>query len=85
MQKIIPVDWEAVAAGETIFPGEYTLSDRDEILYDISAKTGNRIKVFFAKDGQEDVAYWSANNLRRPGEPPDMHSCFILSRSFEFY
>ena len=35
---IIPVDFKAVAAGETVFLGEYTLSDGDEILYDISAK-----------------------------------------------
>ena len=66
---IIPVDFKTVAAEETIFLGEYTLSDGDEILYDISAKMGNRMKVFFAKDNQEDVAYWSVNNLRQPGEP----------------
>ena len=65
---IIPVDFKAVAAEETVFLGEYTLSDGDEILYDISAKTGNRMKVFFAKDNQEDVTYWSVNNLRQPGE-----------------
>ena len=67
--ELIPVDFKTVAAGETIFLGEYTLSEGDEILYDISAKTGNRMKVFFAKDGQKDVAYWSVDNLRQPGEP----------------
>ncbi len=66
--EIIPVDFKAVAAGETIFLGEYTLSEGDEILYDISAKTGNRMKVFFAKEEKEDVVYWSVNNLRQPGE-----------------
>ena len=66
--EIIPVDFKAVAAGETIFLGEYTLSDGDKILYDISAKTGNRMKVFFAKEEQEDVTYWSVNNLRQPGQ-----------------
>ena len=35
--EIIPVDFKTIAAGETIFLGEYTLSDGDEILYDISA------------------------------------------------
>lgn len=65
---IIPVDLKTVAAGETIFLGEYTLSAGDEILYDISAKTGNRMKVFFAKDEQNDVSYWSVNNLRQSGE-----------------
>ncbi len=55
--ELIPVDFKTVAAGETIFLGEYTLSEGNEILYSISVKTGNQIKVFFAKDGQEDVAY----------------------------
>ncbi len=67
--EIIPVDFKTAAAGETISLGEYNLSDGDEISYNISAKTGNRMKVFFAKDGQEDMAYWSVNNLRQPGEP----------------
>ena len=66
--ETIPVIFDTVAAGETISLGEYTLSDGDEISYNISAETGNRMKVFFAKDGQEDVAYWSVNNLRQPGK-----------------
>jgi len=75
---IIPVDFKTVAAGETIFLGEYTLSDGDEILYDISAKMGNRMKVFFAKDNQEGVAYWSVNNLRQPGEPLECIADFTV-------
>ena len=75
---IIPVDFKAVAAEETVFLGEYTLSDGDEILYDISAKTGNRMKVFFAKDNQEDVTYWSVNNLRQPGEPLECIADFTV-------
>ena len=67
--EMIPVDLETIAAGETIFLGEYTLSGGDEILYDISAEKGTRMKVFFAKDQQDDVVYWSVNNLRQPGEP----------------
>ncbi len=66
--EIIPVDFKKVAAGKTMFLGEYTLSNGDEILYDISVKKGNRIKVFFAKDERGDVSYWSVNNLRQPGE-----------------
>ena len=66
--ELIPVDFKTVAAGKTIFLGEYTLSGGDEILYDISAKTGNRMRVFFAKDEQRDVAYWSVDNLRQPDE-----------------
>ena len=79
--EIIPVDFKTVAAGETIFLGEYTLSDGDEILYDISAKTGNRMKAFFAKDNQEDVAYWSVNNLRQPGEPLECIADFTVGPS----
>ena len=75
---LIPVDFKTVAAGETIFLGEYTLSDGDEILYDISAKTGNRMKVFFAKDNQEDAAYWSVNNLRQPGKPLECIADFTV-------
>ena len=76
--EIIPVDFKTVASGETIFLGEYTLSDGDEILYDISAKTGNRMKVFFAKDEQKDVSYWSVNNLRQPGEPLECIADFTV-------
>ena len=76
--EIIPVDFKTVAAGETIFLGEYTLSDGDEILYDISAKTGNRIKAFFTKDEQKDVSYWSVNNLRQPGEPLECIADFTV-------
>lgn len=77
-EKIIPVDFNTVATGESIFLGEYTLSDGDEIIYDISAKTGNRIKVFFAKDEQEDVVYWSVDNLRQPGETLECIADFIV-------
>ena len=76
--ELISVDLKTVAAGETIFLGEYTLSEGDEILYDISAKTGNRMKVFFAKDGQKDVAYWSVDNLRQPGESLECIADFIV-------
>lgn len=76
--EIIPVDFKTVTAGGTIFLGEYTLSDGDEILYDISAKTGNRMKVFFAKDEQKDVSYWSVNNLRQPGEPLECIADFTV-------
>ncbi len=76
--EIIPIDFKTVVAAETIFLGEYTLSDGDEILYDISAKTGSRIKVFFAKDEQKDVAYWSVNNLRQPGESLECIADFIV-------
>ena len=65
----IPVDLKTVAAGETIFLGEYTLSSGDKIGYDISAETGKGMKVFFAKNKQKNPVYWSVHNLRQPGEP----------------
>ena len=66
--KIIPVNFKTVRAGEVICLGEYTLSEGDKIWYDISAETGKRIQVYFAKDEQKNIAYWSVNNLRQPGE-----------------
>lgn len=67
-EVVLPVKLKSVAAGETVFLGEYTLSEGDRICYDILAETGNRMKVFFARDGQKDVSYWSVNNRRQPGE-----------------
>lgn len=68
------MDFKTVTAGEPVFLGDYTLSVGDRILYDVFAETGNRIRVFFAKDapkkGQKDmVYYWAASILRQPGEP----------------
>lgn len=67
--EAVPVDLKTVAAGEAVLLGEYALSEGDKIIYDILAGTGNRMKVFFARDGQKDTVYWSVNNLRQPGEP----------------
>lgn len=76
--EIIPVDLKTVAAGETIFLGEYTLSYGDEIWYDILAETGDRMQVFFAKDEQKSPVYWSVNNLRQTGEPLECASDFTV-------
>lgn len=67
--EMIPISLKTVAAGETIFLGEYTLSEGDQIWYDISAETGKRMQVFFTKAGQKEAAYWSVDNLRQPKEP----------------
>lgn len=67
--ETIPVDLNAMAAGETICLGEYALSEGDEIWYDISAETGKGMQVFFAKDERSDRVCWSVHNLRQPGEP----------------
>ncbi|MCI9540209.1 MAG: hypothetical protein HFG39_03985 [Lachnospiraceae bacterium] len=67
--ETIPINVETIAAGETIYLGEYTLSEGDKIYYDIFAETGNGMKVFFTKDGQNDTSYWSVHNLRQQEEP----------------
>lgn len=66
--EVLPICLEAVEAGETVWLGEYTLSEGDRLWYSFLAGTGNRMKVFFARDGQEDPVYWSVNNLRQAGE-----------------
>lgn len=66
--EIIPVDLETVAAGETVFLGEYTLSIGDNIWYDISAETGAGMQVYFAKDEKAETVYWSVKNLRQKDE-----------------
>ncbi|MCI9570710.1 MAG: hypothetical protein HFG14_12745 [Lachnospiraceae bacterium] len=75
---MIPVNFTTVAAGETILLGKYTLSDRDEIEYGIVAETGNKIKVFFAKDEQKNTVYWSVNHLPQPGEPLECIADFTV-------
>lgn len=67
--EIIPVDLKTVASGETIFLGEYPLTNGDKIWYDISAETGKGMKIFFAKDKQINTVYWSVHNLRQRDEP----------------
>ena len=67
--ETIPINVETIAAGETIYLGEYTLSEGNKIYYDIFAETGNGMKVFFTKDGQNDTSYWSVHNLRQQEEP----------------
>lgn len=76
--ETVPVNLKTVAAGETVALGEYTLSEGDEIRYDITAETGKRMKVYFAKDKQSDTVYWSVNNLRQPGEPLECAADFTV-------
>ncbi len=77
--EVVPVDLNAVAAGEAILLGEYDLSDGDRIWFNISAETGSRMKVFFAKkDEQKDVVYWSVNSVRQPGGSLDCMADFTV-------
>lgn len=66
--KIIPVNYKRIAAGKTIYLGEYNLSDGDKIRYDILAEKGEGMQVFFAQDEHKDKVYWSVHNLRQPEE-----------------
>ncbi len=77
-EETVPVHFQTVAAGQTLCLGEYVLSEGDEIGYDILAETGRRMKVFFARDGEEDAVYWSVNSLRRPGEALECAADFTV-------
>ena len=81
--KIIPVNFKTVAAGKTILLGEYKLSKGDKIRYDVFAKTGKGMQVFFAKDKNEDVVYWSVRNMRQPGEALNCTADFTVQRPAE--
>ena len=63
-----PVDLETVGAGEAVFLGTYTLSEGDGIYYDISAETGERMRVFFARGEGRNPVYWSVDSRRQQGE-----------------
>lgn len=64
-----PIQFDTVKSGEAIWLGEYTLSEGDRIQYNFFAEAGDRMQVFFAKDGRQDAVYWSVNNRRQRGEP----------------
>lgn len=78
--KIIPVNYKRIGAGKTIYLGEYNLSDGDKIQYDILAKKGEGMQVFFAEDEHKDKVYWSVHNLRQPGEVLECMADFIIDK-----
>lgn len=82
-EEAIPVDLKTLAAGETVFLGEYTLSLGDQICYDISAEAGKGMQVYFAKDEQKNVVYWSVHNLRQKGEPLEISADFTVKAPAE--
>ena len=68
--QVIPVDIDAIAAGEIVWLGEYTLSEGDRLWYAVSAETGKGLQVGFAKPEDTDLntAYCSVKNLRQGDE-----------------
>ena len=76
--KIIPVNDKRIAAGKTIYLGEYNLSNGDKIRYDLLAEKGEGMQVFFAKDEHKDKVYWSVHNLRQPGEVLECTADFTI-------
>ncbi len=48
-EETIPVDLETLEGGDRIFLGEYTLSDGDEIRYDVCAEKGSALLIGFVK------------------------------------
>lgn len=76
--EFIPVDLESVAAGEAVSLGKYTLSEGDEIRYDILAETGNGIEIFFAKGEDWSTVYFAAHIMRQEGEPLNCDTDFTV-------
>lgn len=78
--KIIPVNYKRIAAGKTIYLGEYNLSDGDKIRYDILAEKGEGMQIFFAQDKHKDKVYWSVHNLRQPEEALECTADFTVDK-----
>ncbi len=68
MEVTIPLNVKTLPAGETVCLGEYPLSEGDRIWYELAAKTGDGMQIFFRKDEERPV-YWSVENLRQGSEP----------------
>nr|WP_300819016.1 hypothetical protein [uncultured Acetatifactor sp.] len=64
---LIPIDLETMAEGEIVWLGDYTLSDGDRLWYAVTAETGNRLQVGFARPGDESLneIYHSVSNQRQ--------------------
>ncbi len=78
--QVIPVSLKTMADGETVWLGEYTLSDGDRIWYDVLAETGNGLQVGFVKSGDThlNTTYYSVQNLRQGGETLECTAGFTL-------
>ncbi len=78
--EVVPVNCETMADGETIWLGEYTLSEGDRIWYYVFAETGNGLQIGFAKPGDTDLntTYYSVANIRQEGEMLKCSSSFTF-------
>lgn len=66
----MPVNVKKVKDGEFIWLGTCELDENDKIFYHVSAKTGKRLDVGFAKPGNKnpDVTYHMISNRRTDGK-----------------
>ena len=66
----IPVNISRIKDGAFIWLGTFKLSKGDRICYNVSAKTGERLDVGFAKPGQPNpqTTYMTVSNRRTDGE-----------------
>lgn len=66
----IPVDIAKVKDGEYVWLGTYTLSEDDQVYYDIFAESGKRLDVGFAKAGQAapGATYCTVSNRLTDGK-----------------
>ena len=78
--ETLPVALQTVAAGKTIFLGEYTLSEGDRIFYDVLAETGKGLQIGFAEPGDVPLnkTYYSVRNLRQKGEALECTASFTV-------
>ncbi|MDE7221262.1 MAG: M56 family metallopeptidase [Oscillospiraceae bacterium] len=66
----IPVELDAVKAGEYVWLGTYELDEGDQVYYSVSAEKGDRLAVGFAKPGDKkpQTTYLTVSNRRTDGE-----------------
>lgn len=76
----IPIEIVSVRDGEYIWLGTYNLAEDDCIYYHVSAETGQRLAVGFAKPGQErpNPTYNTISNVRQGDEKLEVKSGAIV-------
>lgn len=71
----IPVDIARVKNGRFIWLGTYRLVKGDQVCYNISAGSGNRLSVGFARPGEKnpETVYHTVSNTRSDGKLVAFH------------
>ncbi len=66
----VPVHIKKIKDGDFIWLGTYNLDENDKIFYHVTAKTGKRLDVGFAKPGNENpsTTYHTVSNHRTDGK-----------------